>query len=252
MLGGVVFNDRKRSRFYDPGEGVGGVVISTGTAKTKSWKSGAYVVELPESKAKLTVELEGEKYTSFLPDGKNNVKFDVIVSDLPVFKRVRKLLEAAEGSPRRQRDRPVQGAAGPELGHPGHVDRGRHSGGESHRWWQRSAMNLDKDKDTVRQAVSGDASQQAAKDVQAVARKYSHTKAKAWFDDAASCVKMNATYLRMKAMHEGKKPMPASMIDRTIKDQQKKLAKLTAPEWRKVGAELIANTSALGEGGGSN
>ena len=111
---------------------------------------------------------------------------------------------------------------------------------------------MDKDMATVRQAVSGDASEQAAKEVQAVARKYSHTKAKAWFDDAASCVKMNATYLRMKAMHEGKKPMSASMIDRTIKDQQKKLAKLTAPEWRKVGAELIAKTFALGEGGGSN
>ena len=49
------------------GEGVGGVAISTGTAKTKSWKSGAYAVELPESKAKLTVELEGEKYTSSSP-----------------------------------------------------------------------------------------------------------------------------------------------------------------------------------------
>ena len=45
------------------------------------------------------MELEGEKYTSFLPDGNDNVKFDVIVSDLPAFKRVRKLLEAAKAVP---------------------------------------------------------------------------------------------------------------------------------------------------------
>ena len=47
-LGGVVFNDRNRSHFYDLGEGAGGVAISTGVAQTKSWKSGAYAVELPQ------------------------------------------------------------------------------------------------------------------------------------------------------------------------------------------------------------
>ncbi len=60
MLGGVVFNDRNRNRLYAAGEGVGGVAISTGTARVKSWTSGAYAVEAPESNARLTVELEGE------------------------------------------------------------------------------------------------------------------------------------------------------------------------------------------------
>ena len=99
MLGGVVFNDRNRNRSYDLGEGAGGVAISTGAAKTKSWKSGAYAVELPRSNAKLSVELEGVNYVCPLPDGEDNVKFDVNLSDLPTFKRGSKLLAAVKKLP---------------------------------------------------------------------------------------------------------------------------------------------------------
>jgi hypothetical protein len=95
MLGGVVYSDSNRNRAYDIGEGVGGVAISVGTAKTKSWKSGAYAIELPEGKAKLAVSLKGENYVCWLADGKENVKFDVVVSDLATFKRGSKLLAAA-------------------------------------------------------------------------------------------------------------------------------------------------------------
>jgi hypothetical protein len=248
MLGGVVFNDRKRSRFYDIGEGVGDVVISTGTAKTKSWKSGAYAVELPESEAKITVELEGEKYTCPLPDGNDNVKFDVIVSDLPVFKRGRKLLEAAKRVPEDNKN--VRLAALVDL-HLATQDVLIEEGAlkEITSLVEQVRKDLDKDMATVRQAVGGRAAEQAAKDVQAVARKYSHTKAKAWFNNAVSCLKMSAAYLRLKAMHESDKPMPASMLDRAVKSQQKAFAKLTVPEWRKVGMDLIEKTAALGGNG---
>jgi len=100
MLGGVVFNDRKHSRFYEMGEGVGDVPISTGTAQTKSWKSGAYAVGLPRTGAQLCVELEGAKYVCPLPDGEENVKFDVVVSDLPLFKQAGKLLAALKKIPK--------------------------------------------------------------------------------------------------------------------------------------------------------
>ena len=99
MLGGVVYNDRNRNRSYDPDEGVGDVAISTGTAETKSWKSGAYAVKLPKSGAKLSVELEGKKYVCSLPDGDENVKFDVVASDLPLIKQSGKLLAAIKKIP---------------------------------------------------------------------------------------------------------------------------------------------------------
>ena len=38
-----------------------------------------------------------------------------------------------------------------------------------------------------------------------------------------------------------------SALDRMVKEQQKKLAKLTAPEWRKMGADLVLKMVALTE-----
>jgi hypothetical protein len=248
MLGGVVFNDLRRSRFYDIGEGVGGVAISVGAAETRSWASGAYAIELPESQAKLTVELQGEKYVGSLPDGKNNVKFDVIVSDLPAFKRGGKLLATFKKIPEAKksarfaalvdlylatRDVLVEEDALEEI--TSLVGPARES--------------LDKDMATVRKAVGDDDPEESPQEVQAVARKYTHTKAEPWFNDALTCAKMNATYLHMKALREGNKPVPAATLDRMVRDQQKKFAKLTVPEWRKVGMDLTLKTAAASGSG---
>ena len=245
MLGGVVFNDRGRNRFYDLGEGVGGVAISTGVAQIKSWKSGAYAVELPQTGAKLTVELEGGKYVCSLPDGKDNVKFDVVVSDLPLFKRGGKLLAAAKKIP--EANKSGRFAALVDLclaTREGLVEEGAVE--EITSLVEQVREDLDKDMAAVRQAVSDNAPEQAPKEVQAVAKKYFRTKAQPWFADAMTCVAMNATYLRMKALGEGDKRIPAKRLDGAIRDQQKKLAKLTVPEWRTVGTDLIQKTSALG------
>jgi hypothetical protein len=105
-------------------------------------------------------------------------------------------------------------------------------------------QTLDKDMAAVRQAVGDEASEDSAKEVQAVARKYAHTKAEPWFNDATTCAKMNATYRRVKELREGNKPMAASMLDRVVKDQEKKFSKLTVPEWRKLGMDLTLKTGA--------
>ena len=248
MLGGVVINDRNRKRFYEIGEGVGGVVISTGTAQTKSWKSGAYAVELPESKAQLIVELGGEKYACSLPDGKDNVKFDVVVSDLPAFKRGGKLLAAAKKIPEEKKS--VRFVALVDLYFATRdtlVEEGALK--EITSLVEQVRAELDKDMATVRQTVGGDALEQSSKEIQTVCQKYSRTKAGPWFSDAMNCAKMNATYLRMKALREGAKPLPAPLLNRAVKDQQKLSAKLTVPEWRKIGMDLTSKTTALGGSG---
>jgi hypothetical protein len=248
MLGGVVYNDANHNRAYDIGEGVGGVAISAGTAQTKSWASGAYAVELPQTKAKLTVGLKGDNYVCSLPDGHQNVKFDVLVSDLALFKRGTKLLAAAKKIPESKK--------GPRFA--ALVDlylSTRDTLVEEDTLEEIASLVeevhevLDKDMAAVREAVGGDASEESSKQVQAVARKYAHTKAESWFNDALTCVKMNATYLRLKAMREGNKPVAASLLDRVVKDQQKKFSKLTVPEWRKVGMDLTLKTAAAGGSG---
>ena len=47
LAGGVIIRDVNRNGFYDLGEGVGGVTISVGDEKLKSWSSGAYAIEIP-------------------------------------------------------------------------------------------------------------------------------------------------------------------------------------------------------------
>ncbi len=248
MLGGVVFNDWKKTRFYEPGEGVGGVRISTGKAKTKSWKSGAYAIELPEKDAKLTVQLEGEKYAIFLPDGKDNVKFDVIVSDLPVFKKAGKLLTAAKRAPETNKNVRFVALVDLYMATQGVLVEAA-ALDEITALVEQVHKDLDKDMAAVREAVGSDTPEKSLKDVQAIARKYAHTKAQSWFSDATACAKINATYLRMKAMREGDRPMPSTALDRAAKDQQKKFTKVSVPEWRKLGTDLMEKTAALADKG---
>ena len=60
---------------------------------------------------------------------------------------------------------------------------------------------------------------------------------------------MNATYLRIKSMREDNKPLPPRCWTGWSKDQQKKLSKLTVPEWRKVGMALVLKTAAVSGSG---
>jgi uncharacterized protein YkwD len=241
MLGGVVFNDRNRNRAYDIGEGVGDVPISIGTAKTKSWNSGAYSVELPKTSARLCVELEGAKYACSLPDGEDNVKFDINVSDLPVFKLGGKLLAVVKKLPDKKGARFAALVNLYLATREALVEEGALA--EITSLVEEVRVDLDKDMAAARNTIGDDAPEQSIRKVQAIARKYFHTKAEPWFAEAAACAKMNATYLRVKALRGG------GALDRAVNDQQKKFTKLTVPEWRKVGMDLVLKTAAVGGSG---
>src|SRR5262249_33547557 len=98
-LGGVVLDDRNRNRFYDIGEGVGGIPLMVGEQKQVSWASGGFAMPIPQEAAKLVVELSGKKYATFLPAGKDNVKFDIFVSDKAVFARNAEQLQSFKKIP---------------------------------------------------------------------------------------------------------------------------------------------------------
>ena len=157
------------------------------------------------------------------PTARSNVKFDVIVSDLPAFKRAGKLLAAAKRVPEEKKDRPVRGAGGPVHGDPGHVGRGGRLD-EITTLVAPVRKDLEKDMDAVRKAVGGDDPGPVRQGRASDRAEIRHTKAQPWFTDATSCAKINATYLHMKAMRESDKPMPSSALDRATKDQQKKFS----------------------------
>jgi hypothetical protein len=113
MAGGVVYVDANGNNFYDIGEGVGQVTISSsdGGAVT-TWKSGAYELDLKGQKdVVLTATWGGEKFTKTFPAGKDNVKFDWIIPKEIPLKAADKLIEAAEKS----KDGPRQFAAAVAL-----------------------------------------------------------------------------------------------------------------------------------------
>jgi len=109
MAGGVVYVDANGNNFYDIGEGVGQVTISSsdGGAVT-TWKSGAYELDLKGQRdVVLTAFWGGEKITKTFPAGKDNVKFDWIISKEIPLKAADKLIDAAE----KAKDTPKQFAA---------------------------------------------------------------------------------------------------------------------------------------------
>ncbi|HLY09913.1 MAG TPA: CAP domain-containing protein [Planctomycetota bacterium] len=98
MAGGVVYIDANGNNFYDVGEGVGQVTItsSDGSAVT-TWKSGAYELDLKGQKdVTLTAFLGGEKFSKTFPAGKDNVKFDWAVPKEIPLRAADKLIDAAD------------------------------------------------------------------------------------------------------------------------------------------------------------
>jgi hypothetical protein len=109
MAGGVVYIDANGNNFYDVGEGVGQVTISSSDGgSVTTWKSGAYELDLKGQKeVVLTAYLGGEKITKAFPAGKDNVKFYWIVPKEIPLKAADKLLDAVE----KAKDTPKEFAA---------------------------------------------------------------------------------------------------------------------------------------------
>ena len=98
MAGGVVYIDVNANNFYDVGEGLGQVTVSSsdGGAVT-TWKSGGYVLDLKGQKdVTLTAYIGGEKFSKTFPSGKDNVKFDWAVPKEIPLKAADKLIDAAD------------------------------------------------------------------------------------------------------------------------------------------------------------
>jgi hypothetical protein len=95
MVGGVIYRDANGNRFYDPGEGVGSVALtSSDGASGVSWKSGAYTLELKSiDEVTITATINGLKFSRTCPAGLENVKFDVIVPDPAALKRLDKAID---------------------------------------------------------------------------------------------------------------------------------------------------------------
>lgn len=106
MAGGVVYIDRNDNKFYDVGEGVGGVKVSASDgSSTVTWSSGAYTLDLRTPDAvTLTADFGGKTATQKEKAARANIKFDWIMPKEAVDARADQLIAAAAAVPAKNVD----------------------------------------------------------------------------------------------------------------------------------------------------
>ena len=77
-IGGVAYKDKNKNGRYDAGEGIGGVEISFGGKKVKTWKSGAYTLPAGNKGGKISAKWGSKHLAGVVPSGNVNFKFDFI------------------------------------------------------------------------------------------------------------------------------------------------------------------------------
>jgi hypothetical protein len=246
FVGGVVINDRNRNRFYDIGEGISGVALASGDQNLKSWYSGAYTLPIDCANPKITVELEGKTYAALLPDGDENLKFDIYVSDRATFNRAGSLLGALKKIPSGDANDPRRLIAQIDLLQASRgalVDAALFD--EIHTLVAPVRQQLDQAMDEVRKALADGAIEDAGKAARAALQKYSRTKARGWFADAMSCLDVKESYLRMSELKAGGRPIGTVLLTRTLKRQQSLFGQMTTPEWKQAARDWAEKTAAL-------
>jgi len=189
MAGGVVYIDANGNNFYDVGEGIGQVTVSSsdGGAVT-TWKSGAYELDLKGQKdVTLTAVLGGEKFSRTFASGKDNVKFDWAVPKEIPLKAADKLLDAAD----KAKDSPKALAALVALyvnSRTLYMDSERKA--RVQELTKEVGPALDAAEKAVEDAIKDPESAGLKKLIDEQRRPYKGTEADAWFQDAETIAKL--------------------------------------------------------------
>ncbi len=102
FVGGVAYIDRNHNDFYDVGEGVGDVLIESSSDKgqTKTWASGAYVLELGHQQSiVMSATWNGMRFQKEFPAGAETIKFDWVIPPAAELERADALIAAVEAIP---------------------------------------------------------------------------------------------------------------------------------------------------------
>jgi len=189
MAGGVVYIDANGNNFYDIGEGIGQVTISSsdGGAVT-TWKSGAYVLDLKGQKdVTLTATMGGEKFSKTFPGGKDNVKFDWAVPKEIPLKAADKLIDAAD----KAKDSPKAFAALVALvvdSRNLYMDQERRT--RVQELTKEVAAQLDAAEKSVGDALKDPETPGLKKVIDEARKPFKGTEADAWFTDAETIAKL--------------------------------------------------------------
>jgi len=86
QLTGVVIDDNDGDRFYDIGEGEGGVTVqasgTAGTFTTQTWAAGGYNLVVPAGDYTVTFTQGAQTFSTTATVGTDNVKVDALIDDM--------------------------------------------------------------------------------------------------------------------------------------------------------------------------
>jgi hypothetical protein len=239
FAGGVVYDDKNRNRFYDPGEGVGGVTIAHGDQTIQTWKSGAYTLPISggagsKDEVTLRVELGGKSYSKRHSATDGNIKFDVILPSAAELTAIDSLLKSVASIPDTETSAKRRFIALVRL------------------FLESQSMLVDDDsrqkiesltKDVAAQIAASqnavrDAFQNSpADDVRDLIRKemktYAGTSALSWFQDALVCVAHRENVKGFQEIMAGEKPLPDRTLARELETMHKAHGRLKSEEWQK-------------------
>ena len=240
MAGGVVYIDLKGSGFYDLGEGLGHVTItsSDGGAVT-TWKSGAWALDLKGQKeVTLTAFLDGEKSTKTFPAGPDNVKFDWVVPVEVPLRKADRFLAAVDAVKDHSSAKYSQALISLSMNTQGlYLDADRKS----------RVAELTKDIGpaleaafkAVLDAVKGPDSPEQHKVIEEQAKPYHGTDADAWFKDAELILKLQrgVSNFQKQATVQKLTPKDKAQVQAMLEAEGQKLRTLT---WKQELSVLIS------------
>jgi hypothetical protein len=209
----VVYIDANGNNFYDIGEGVGQVTISSSDGGSiTTWKSGGYTLDLKGQRdVVLTAYMGGEKHTKTFPAGKDNVKFDWIVPKEIPLKAADRLIEAAE----KAKDSPREFAALIAL-HLGsqslYLDADRKK--RVRELTQEAGALLDLAQNAVTEALKDPEGGSLKKVLEEERKPFKGTEADAWFQDAETIAKLKrgvANFQKTKPADKEKKDFVSAL-----------------------------------------
>lgn len=228
-LGGVAYLDANGNRFYDPGEGIGGALVTAGDRETRTCPSGAFWLDVPETAFAVRIRVGDLDFSSEVPAGKENAKRDaVLLSDADTAALDDRLAALAGRSPDpsgSRRDR-ADLLALDEFAREAPLDDGRRARVEA--LTREAVRRLEGDRRTIRDAVANGPDEDDARRLRELAGTYRETVAERWFRDAE-------TVFRLARRHAGPLARPeqldASRRERIASALDEAAAALATPEW---------------------
>ena len=237
MVGGVIYNDANRNRFYDLEEGVGGIGLTVEDSSVKSWASGAYAIPIAEGQHKIEVQVGETTFVSLLPEGNENVKVDVILSDLAQYAQAGKLVEAIKKIPDDEKNSEKRLTVLTNL-----YLASRNSMVEASVFDEVVELTKDVEQqiksamDETREALESDDMKAAKKIVVDHGKTYRRTELAPWFTDAKNSISLVEAFQRLKSTAEKNgKPPTSDVVAKTLRSQQRVFQRLQVPEWRAFG-----------------